>query len=399
MRSRIGPTVLIAALLAPVSVAAAAREAGSPQRSEASRAQVSDAYLRGYIESWLLYAHAIRPGQVAVSVEDGAVTLTGDLDTPEAIDRIVATVASFRGVTRVIDHLVVGGGPPVTDAGAAAGPQAGPAPRWKTWLRWLEPPPGRRTVRFPSGDLFMAPLADQKQPRFHTTYQRYRLDFGEFDIASVGFGETFGLARWPREREGDGWQVGISGAVFAIFNLDAASKDLLNADYIVGFPISYRSGAWSGRLRLYHQSSHLGDEFLLEPQPGPPVTRINLSYEALELLVSRERHGLRVYGGDTRIVSSHTPLGRDRIHAGVEYRGARPRWRTSRLIAGLDLQAWDETGWDRDWSLKTGFQFRSPYGEGRSLEVLLEYYNGHAPHGQFFTREVEYFGLGISYPF
>lgn len=400
MRSRIGLPVLIAALLAPaMGPGAAAHGAEAPPRAEAPRAEVSDAYLRGYVESWLLHAHAIPPDRVAVAVKDGEVTLTGDLDTPEEIDSIVATVASFRGVTRVLNRLVVADAPPVTGAGAAARPPASPAPRWKTWLRWLQPPPGRRTVRFPSGDLFLPPLADQKQPRFHTTYQRYRLDFGEFDIGSVGFGETFGLARWPREREGDGWQIGISGAVLAIFNVDAPSKDLLNADYVVGFPISYRSGGWSGRLRPYHQSSHLGDEFLLEPQPGPPVTRINLSYEAFELLVSREGRGLRAYAGGTRIVSSHTPLGRDRTHAGIEYRGARPRWRTARLIAGLDVQAWDETGWDRDWSLKAGFQFRSPYGEGRSLEVLLEYYNGHAPHGQFFTREVEYLGAGIAYPF
>ncbi|MBI4169746.1 MAG: DUF1207 domain-containing protein [Acidobacteria bacterium] len=397
MRSTIRIPPLIAILLGPApGPPAAQRQDGAPA---AAAAEAPDAYLRGYIEAWLLYAHAIAPDRVVVAVHDGAVTLSGDVDSPEQIDRIIATVASFRGVTRVINRLEVAAEGTLAGKGPLARRPTAPAARWKTWLRWLQPPPGRRTVRFPRGDLFMPPLADQKQPRFHTTYQRYRLNFGEFDIASVGFGETFGLARWPREREGDGWQAGISGAVFALFNLDASSRDLLNADYIVGFPISYRSDRWSGRLRLYHQSSHLGDEFLLEPQPGPPVTRINLSYEALELLGSHESRGLRLYGGGTRIVSSDTSLGRDRAHAGIEYRGARPRWRTARVIAGFDVQAWDETGWDRDWSLKAGFLFRSPYGEGRSLQVLLEYYEGHAPHGQFFSREVEYFGVGIAYPF
>ena len=381
--------------LALAATAAAAAPAMVP-------AAESDAYLRGYIESYLDISHGIARERVAVGVKDGVVTLTGAVESPEQIDRIIATVGSFIGVVRLVNRLTVaepGGPAPGTGPPGGASGAGQPLGRWRTWRTWLQPPPGRKSVRFPVGDLFTAPFADQKQPRFHTTYQRYHVDFGAFDIASVGFGESFALRRWPREREGDGWQIGISGAVFAIFNLDASSNDLLNADYIVGFPISYRSAEWSARLRVYHQSSHLGDEFLLEPQPGPPVTRINLSYEAMEILGSWERRGTRVYWGGTRIVSSETPLGRERTQAGIDYRGNPMRWRTARLVAGFDLQAWDETGWDRDYSIKTGLQFRSPYGDARSLQVLLEYYHGHSPHGQFYDLSVEYFGLGIAYVF
>ena len=368
--------VFTAAILVAIALATPAPVSASPE---------DDAYLRGVVDSWLAHVHGIGPDQVRVAVADGVVTLTGTLESPERIQLIVEGLESLQGVKGIVNRLEVAP-PPEGD-------------RWRSWWSWLQPAPGHRTVHFPRGDLFVAPLADQKQPRFHTTYQRYHVSFGDFDIASVGFGESFGLVRWPREREGDGWQVGISGAVFAIFNLDAPSKDLLNADYILGIPVSYRSGPWSGRLRLYHQSSHLGDEFLLEPQPGPPVTRINLSYETMEILASYERDGLRFYGGGQQILSSDTPLGRDRAQIGVEYRGNPIGWRTARLIAGLDVQAWDETGWDRDKSLKVGLHFQSPYGEARSLQILLEYYEGHAPHGQFYTRIVEYFGFGIAFPF
>ena len=70
----------------------------------------------------------------------------------------------------------------------------------------------------------------------------------------------------PAGARKDAWQLSISGAVFAQFNLDASSMDLINADYIIGFPLSYRNGSWSARARLFHQSSHLGDDFLLQPQ-------------------------------------------------------------------------------------------------------------------------------------
>lgn len=355
----------------------------------AAHAGGEDDYLRGYIVSWLENSLPRDGSRVAVEVTDGIVTLIGTVGSPEEIDRIVAAVGSFKGVARVVNRLEVEG-------------RSGRR-RWRTWIEWLQPRPGHRSVRFPAGDLFSGPLADQKQPRFHTTWQRWHTPSGEFDIASVGFGENFGLVRWPRGHEGDGWQVGIGGAVFAIFNLDSPSLDLLNADYYVGFPISYRSGDWSARLRLFHQSSHLGDEFLLQPQdqqPVPQAQRINLSYEAAEVLGSYERQGARLYFGGARIVTiDPAALGRNRLQAGVEYRGNPVHWRTSRIIAGIDVEAWNETGWERDKSLKAGLMFRSPYGDARSLQILLEYYDGHAPHGQFFKVEVEYFGIGIAYAF
>ncbi len=218
----------------------------------AARAAGEDDYLRGYVASWIENNVHAAAGRVAVEVRDGVVTLAGTVASPEEIDRIVAAVGSFRGVVRVVNRLEI-------ESGTRRR-------RWRTWIEWLRPAPGRRTVRFPAGDLFSGPLADQKQPRFHTTWQRWHTASGQFDIASVGFGENFGLVRRPRGHEGDGWQVGISGAVFALFNMDSSSSDLLNADYYVGIPISYRSGVWSARLRLFHQSSHLGDEFLLQPQ-------------------------------------------------------------------------------------------------------------------------------------
>lgn len=366
---------------------------------------VQDARLRGYIEAWLQFAHGLGPDQVKTEVTDGQVTLSGEVDTPEQAERILEAIATFDGVITVINKLQLTEAPADLEDKPSEAERAAtavvPANRWKTWFEWLKPPPGRKTVLFPSGDLFAPPLADQKQPRFHTTWQKYRTHFGHFDIISVGFGENFGITRGPGRREGDGWQLSVSGAVFAIFNLDGPSFDLLNADYIVGFPLSFRRGNISTRFRFYHQSSHLGDEFLLDPSPpGPPVERINLSFETIELLGSWEHKGYRVYGGGSYIVRIEpTELGKKRLQAGLEYRGQRRIWKAGRFLAGLDVQAWNETNWDRDWSAKAGLRFKSPYGEVRSVQLLLEYYEGHAPHGQFFPLEVDYFGLSLAFAF
>lgn len=355
---------------------------GSPARAQEAPAP-TDEYLRGYIESWLELTRGLPAREVEVRVEDGVVTLTFDPDRVTITDRETSAIAGFAGVVQVrLDRR----------RALVAGEETS---RFSTWRAWLRPPPGRKTIRFPEGDLFAAPLADQKQPRFHATYQNYATPFGSINMGSVGFGENFGLLRKPGRKEGDGWQVGMSGAVMALFNLDGPSTDLVNADYFFGIPFSWRSGDLSGRLRIYHLSSHVGDEFLLG-DAVPDFERINLSYEAIELLGSWERDGYRVYGGGSWIFNTDTDLDRGRLQGGAEYQGKPTEWRNARFVAAVDLQAWEETDRDVDVSAKAGLAFRSPYVGERKLQLLLEYYNGHAPHGQFYVYRVEYFGLGLA---
>ncbi|MFH2202612.1 MAG: DUF1207 domain-containing protein [Elusimicrobiota bacterium] len=268
--------------------------------------------------------------------------------------------------------------------------------RWRPWHRWPLPRPGHHAVFFPPGDIFAPPLADIKQPRFHASWQHYHTDFGRFRVGFTSFGENIGLIRWPGTREGEGAQLGISGAVFAIFNLDSASHDLLNADYVIGFPLSMRSGRWSARARLFHQSSHLGDEFILTSQPIA-VERINLSYEMLETLVSWDCKEYRIYGGPSRILSTVTPLDRQRVQLGAEYRGARVSPLRGRPIAGLEWSAWEENAWSGNLALKAGLLFVSPYDEARAFRLFAEYYTGRLPHGQFYKLRAQYWGFGFAF--
>ena len=252
------------------------------------------------------------------------------------------------------------------------------------------------TVLFPQGELFKTPLANPKEPRFHVTWLKLNLDAGTFNTASVGFGESFGLVRWAGPRPTDEWQLGLSGAVFAQFNLDSESMDLINADYIIGIPFSYRNGPWSARARLYHQSSHLGDEFLLFPQAIGPVERINLSFETVELLAAWEWQGLRIGGGPSYIVHSDTPLKRHRVQGSLEYISPPLPGVPGNLFGSLFANSWEENDWDISLNLKAGLNLKSPYASKRTLQFFAEYFNGHLPFGQFYQTKAEYFGVGVS---
>jgi hypothetical protein len=250
---------------------------------------------------------------------------------------------------------------------------------------------------FPIGDVFRPLIADPKQPQFFVSMNAFKSSGKNYTMASVGFGETFGLYRFFGSREGNGLQLSVEGALFAQFNMSTASHDLINADYTIGIPLTYRHDDDSLRFRIYHQSSHLGDEFILS---GSAPTRVNLSYEALELIYSREWRGWRVYGGGEYLVHKEPSDLKPAIaHWGIEYRHSKPLVFNGRPLAGIDMKSMQEHKWAVDISAKAGFEFGQPNPGKRRLRVMAEWYKGFDPRGQFYKRKVEYYGLGVSLGF
>jgi len=259
----------------------------------------------------------------------------------------------------------------------------------------------RETVLFPQGPLFYTPMSSPKEPRTHVTYLRLNLPGGSFNVGSVGFGDSFGLVRWPGWGEADSWQFSISGAVLAQFNLDSNSMDLLNADYIIGFPLGYRNGPWSARARIFHQSSHLGDEYLLLPQrPDLKQTRINLSFETIELLGGWEWQGIRFSAGPSYILHTSTPLKRYSVQGGIDYMKMKPVFKpTIRPFASVLCHAWEETSWNPDVNVKVGINIRSPNTEKRAIQIFSEFFHGNLPFGQFYKLRADYYGVGVNISF
>jgi hypothetical protein len=49
--------------------------------------------------------------------------------------------------------------------------------------------------------------------------------------------------------------------------------------------------------------------------------------------------------------------------------------------------------------VRGGVELESPVVLGRRIQLLVEYFNGNSVDGQFYTRDVEYLGLGIHFKF
>ena len=260
-------------------------------------------------------------------------------------------------------------------------------------------------VPLPRGDVFCPLLADPKGQRSFVSYLHETSDQGDINLGSVGISDAFALLRIGGPKPGDGFQISLAGSVFAQFDLDSSSYDLVNADYIIGLPMTFRRQAFSMRFRLYHQSSHLGDEFLLR-ENNPKFVRENLSFEAAEMILSLDGGPFRIYGGGEYLLRRDPKdLERYVAHGGIELRPARRLVRFGtvagvRFVAGGDVKASEEQDWKPAVSVRTGFEFDRPRDTdppGRRWGLLFEAYTGPSPYGQFFRNQVRYFGAGIHF--
>jgi len=245
------------------------------------------------------------------------------------------------------------------------------------------------------GALFRPLLADPKEPQFFAAYLWERSPRLAPRLGSVGFGQTIGVV------DAHAWQVAIAAAVFSQFNLSRPSADLMNTDYRVGLPITYQRAGLTTRLQVYHQSSHLGDEYMVHAN----AQRIDLTFEAAELLVSQQLAAWRVYGGGEYVFTrSPADLKPGVLHGGVEYRQPGVlvhvgRVATGRVVAALDAKSLQDRGWKNvGWSAVTGLELGDPLARadaGWRWSLLLRAYTGPAPYGEFFRDRVASLGVGL----
>lgn len=341
-----------------------------------------DAYTAGYVAAVL--ERQLNINSRSLRVKDGVVSLDA-ADVPRA-DRakVVAALAAISGITRVeIQEAAPPREPPAVTA--AGKPTA-------------KPP---ATGFLPTDHLFRPLIADPRWPHFSAAYRHYVTTPASKDVLAVSFGETVPLYRDTIGTEGrwGQWETGVQGGVFSIFDLDSSSFDLINTDFFVAGFVGYRFDDFSAFGRVFHQSSHLGDELLLR---ATRPNRINLSYEGLDAKLSYDwQFGVRAYGGGGYLVDvDPSNLGRGFGQAGMEFRSPWSLWRGRlRPIAGVDLEFREENRWHTDFSLRAGLQFENVSVLSRNLQLLLEYYNGRSFDGQFFKQPVEYLGVGAHFNF
>ena len=343
-------------------------------------AQPGDEFIQGYATALVVMNY---PGSLeSIKVDSGVVYLEGESLSEEEKTILGKMLSDVEGVLRVEF---------VTESTRDEAPGV-PSKKLKESVEPAEHLP----AFLPKSPLFQPLLADPRWPHFSASFQRYINNDRLKNVASTSFGESIGLYRLRGPLEST-IQLGIHAGVFSIFDLDSQSFDLINADYMVGIPLTFKKGNFANMTRIFHQSSHLGDEFLLR---GQTDERINLSYESVNNLFSYNLPaGFRIYAGGGYIFHKDpSDLDPWSTQAGMEFRSP---WfwlkGALRPVAAVDVQNRQESNWSTDVSARAGIQFENPDFFSRKLQLLFEYYNGKSPNGQFYESNIEYFGLGLHF--
>lgn len=246
-------------------------------------------------------------------------------------------------------------------------------------------------------------IADPRQPMYSGAYRCGDSAIGQ-TVAAVSFGDNFPIYRWCNMwKRGGELQIGIEGCVFAVFNMNTYSHDLVNADYYVALPLIYALGPWSFRMRLFHISSHLGDEFLLN---HPWILRTNPSVESLDFFVSYQlSKQIRLYAGIGDYFHTDPSFRQTPLYVAYGFEIKMPVYldykRSLKYTPLMAAYIWNREAnqWIFDQTYVVGVECGPLYGNNRSARVTLEWHDGFCPDGQLQRYRTSYGILKLAYDY
>ena len=245
--------------------------------------------------------------------------------------------------------------------------------------------------------LFHRLLADPRQPQ--TSILFYCL--GGKNLADVALGDTWGLARGRAPgRDGDDWffQLNVAGMGYSRFILSGGVNEFQTIDFFADVPLEIRHGRFSAQVMAFHESSHLGDDYIRRTRD----LGFRFSIEGVRSVLSFEPHRfLRVYGGGTGLIHA-VPSGQEgALQYGFELRSPDlgwPRHRECWVYLAQDFKNYGRASWNLNSKTDLGLRV----GEAkviRALRVHLGYFGGRSEYGQLYNNREHYWDLGVSFDF
>lgn len=253
-----------------------------------------------------------------------------------------------------------------------------------------------QTRIFPGVPSFELPLAS---PRVHglvgrlISARRGESDFGREAEAEVALGENFpviALRRGPHPIS-----LGFGTQVYGRFSLGDRKSALISNDWVVGLNTSASLGAWTLTGEIYHESSHLGDEY--GDRFG--ASRLDWTREVASAWVSYATGRVRVSGNLSYALIDELDLDRSGAALAVDYQG-RPIGTvlggSLRAVGGVYFDGAAATSWRISGSAKVGVALASS-ANGREIGIALIAHDGLSTQRQFFRRESRYIGAELRF--
>ena len=217
--------------------------------------------------------------------------------------------------------------------------------------------------------------------------------FGQETEAEVALGENFPVLALRSGRHPI--TLGFGSQVYARFSLTDARSALISNDWVVGLNTTALRGPWAFTLELYHESSHLGDEYRDRFQ----AERLDWSREVAVAWTSFRSGVWRLTGSFSYVLLDELGLERPGASLAADFYG-RPiggfLGDAVRPVAGVYVEGSAATAWRVSTSAKLGVSIGSS-SVGRDVGIALIAHDGLSTQRQFFREESRYVGLELRF--
>ena len=249
----------------------------------------------------------------------------------------------------------------------------------------------------PKGHLFEPILLDPLEaqtygsvlPGYWTEGQKYK---GSIVPFAFGFAKPF-YRRTTEPGHSEEWVLDLASFTqFEAYHdtkLNKARRQIMNTDYKISIIYNIRRGDNNYRIRVYHLSSHLGDDYIYRNQITAPSPNA-VNYELLDITYSRNVSNWRLYGGAgvvLRKTEERKPLS---AQLGAFYK--KPSTKAARLVGGVDVKFWQQTDFRPGIHGGVGIELGRTQN---NLTFLLEGYSGFRPYSQFEDQQTSWIGIGL----
>jgi hypothetical protein len=222
--------------------------------------------------------------------------------------------------------------------------------------------------------------------------RRGESSFGDEREAEAIIGENLPLVaikRGPRPII-----LGLGTQVYGRFSLSDSKTALISVDWVAGLNTTAMLGNLAVTMQLYHESSHLGDEYGDRFQ----AQRLDWSREVIAGWITYGAGQWKLTGGASYVLYDGLRLPRAGAAVGLDWGAGRHRFLTRPFepVLGLYTEGSAATDWRLSTSAKLGIAVRGK-GGARSVGLALIAHDGLSTQRQFFRRESRYLGLEVRF--
>jgi hypothetical protein len=225
------------------------------------------------------------------------------------------------------------------------------------------------------------------------TYLLLRKGSNESLYNNVNLGFTKPITRYQGEQIS--WEMNFGAATFTQFDLIQRTDGvylagLLNNDYKVSVDLSTKKDNNLLRLKVFHVSSHLGDDYITRHNDIIPNDK-SVNYEQLDLTYLRLKENNYWFFGLGEIYTPYAFRKRFSLHTGglMNFK----KTKSTNLFTSVNIKLLEQNNYSPD--LRAAFGISINRKTESLVRICMEYYTGQLPYSTLKYGRVNWLGLAV----